>query len=100
MIKSTAKRFFYLSIFSLLILLSGCSKKIWFPTAYKVSPDPLEIVDNKINIEISGRFLAKTFDKKSKVIFTPIIEYEGKKIPLKTMVLKGENSTNTETNIS
>ncbi len=99
MIKSMAKRFFYLSVLSILILLSGCSQKIWFPTAYNVNPDPLQIVDNKIDIEISGRFLAKTFDKKSKVVFTPIIEYEGKKIPLKTMVFKGENSSKTETNI-
>jgi len=57
---------------------------------YKVTPDPLEMHGDSINVTISGTYPAKVFPKKATVTTTPVIKYNGGEKALKPVVLIGE----------
>ena len=57
---------------------------------YKVTPDPLEMHGDSVNVTISGTYPAKVFPKKATVTTTPVIKYNGGEKALKPVVLVGE----------
>lgn len=73
------------------LLLSSCAG-VKMPSSYTVTPSPLTLEGNKVNVDIQADFAAKSFNKKATVNFTPTLQYNGKEIALKTVTYKGEKA--------
>ncbi len=58
---------------------------------YKVEPDPLESIGGKVPIKVTGTFPEGYFDSKAAMFFDPALKCGDKTIPLKSVVLKGED---------
>jgi len=59
---------------------------------YSVTPNPLEMHSDSIEVNISGSIPPKFFNKKVSVDVTPTLTYEGGVTKLKTLTLVGEDS--------
>ena len=58
---------------------------------YQATPNPMETQDGKVQVKFSGAIPAKYFDKNVAVFIQPVLNWEGGRIPLTPMQLKGEN---------
>ena len=67
---------------------------------YDVTPKPLEMHGDSVNISVSGKYPAKLFAKKAVVTVTPVLKYNGTEKKLKPVVLVGEKATATGTKIA
>ncbi|MCX6235646.1 MAG: hypothetical protein NT175_13170 [Bacteroidetes bacterium] len=77
----------FLSIF--IFFLSSCvTTKL--PEAYKTTPPVLEMKGGKIDVSVQATIPPKSFNKKDKVEFTPVLKYAGQEKQLKTITLVGE----------
>lgn len=59
---------------------------------YSVTPNPLEMHSDSVEVNISGAIPPKFFNKKVSVVITPVINFEGGETSLKELVLVGEDS--------
>jgi len=59
---------------------------------YETAPNPLETHGQKIKVTIKGSIPEKYFHKKAKIVFTPVLKYEGGSKTLKSITLKGEKA--------
>ena len=59
---------------------------------YSVTPNPLEMHGDSVEVNISGSIPPKFFNKKVSVEVTPILKYEGGEKSLDPIVLVGEDS--------
>ena len=60
---------------------------------YKVTPNPVEMHGDSIQVTITGTYPAKIFPKKATVTTIPVIKYNGGEKALKPVVLIGEKVT-------
>ncbi len=72
------KSFFFLTMAAAL-LLASCGAPVE-PNQINVNPSPLQVVGNKVNAEITGRFPAKKFSKKAVVVITPVLKFDGREV--------------------
>ncbi|MDL2240089.1 hypothetical protein LJC69_00520 [Bacteroidales bacterium OttesenSCG-928-K22] len=84
---------FNIKSFALIILsiaiFTGCAG-VKLPNSYNVTPDPLVLANNEINVDIKAEIPAKAFNKKATMEFTPVLKYDGKEKTFKTVYYKGE----------
>ncbi len=59
---------------------------------YSVTPNPLEMHGDSIEVNISGAIPPKFFNKKVSVEITPVLKYNGSETSLEKLVLVGEDS--------
>ena len=72
------KSFFFLTM-AVALLLASCGAPVE-PNQINVNPSPLQVVGNKVNAEITGRFPAKRFSKKAVVVITPVLKFDGREV--------------------
>ena len=60
--------------------------------SYSVTPSPLELHNDSIEINVSGSIPPRFFNKKVSVNFVPNFKYDGKETDFKTITLVGEDS--------
>lgn len=86
------------------LIVSGCGLnrmvKNYNQVKYEVEPQVLETHGGQIAVTVKGQFPPKYFHKKAAVDFTPVLNYEGGSMKLKTLTLKGEKSKATGTTIN
>lgn len=87
------------------VLLSGCSglakmKKKSNTVRYMANPNPVETMDDKVVVKFTGLIPEKYFAKNVAVFVQPVFEWEGGKIALEPMTLKGENVNGEGTTIN
>ena len=82
--------------------LTSCSKKMSsLPANYfSVTPQPLEVVNNQIDVSISGNIPPKYFLKDAKLSFTPILRHAYGEIAGETFTFQGENVAGNDKTIS
>lgn len=74
------------------VSFSSCSKKMnpLTPDYFSATPQPLEVVGNKIDVDISGNIPPKYFLKNAKISITPILRYGYGEIAGETFYFQGE----------
>lgn len=70
------KKGLFLSIIAV-AMLTSCSKTLPKPEEITVNPNPLTVVGDKVNADITGTFPVKKFAKKGVLTVTPVLKYEG-----------------------
>jgi len=83
------------------IVLTGCDGlgkmvKNASQVTYAVTPNPLEMHGDSVQVQISGKYPAKFFNKKAAVEVTPVLMYDGKELSLKSKKFKGESAADAE----
>lgn len=91
--KTQIKFIFWIA--SAMLLLSGCAslekmKKGAAGIRYKVTPEVLETHGGKVDVAINGILPGHFFDKKARLVATPVLKYEGGETELPPVTLQGE----------
>ncbi len=78
------------------LLLAGCSglqkmKKNAGLIEFKTTPKTLETHAGKVDMAIDARFPAKYFDKKTTIVATPVLKYDGGETPFNPVTVQGES---------
>ncbi len=66
-------------------------EKNYETVTYIEDPDPLENHGQKVKVHVVATFPEKYFHPKAAMEFTPVLEYEGGSVALKTVYLKGQD---------
>lgn len=76
----------------LVVLFCSCSSKMReIPADYfTVTPSVLEVVGTEIPVTIDGKFPAKFFNKKSVLVITPVLKYDGGVATAESVTFQGE----------
>lgn len=76
----------------LVVIFCSCSSKMReIPAEYfTVTPSVLEVVGSEIPVTIDGKFPAKFFNKKSVLVITPILKYDGGVATAESVTFQGE----------
>ncbi|MCQ2348275.1 MAG: tetratricopeptide repeat protein [Paludibacteraceae bacterium] len=82
------KSIFFVSILAM-ALLTSCGEPIQ-PDQITVNPNPLTVVGNKVNAQITGTFPAKKFVRKGVLTVTPVLKYNGKELLGEPVTYVGE----------
>lgn len=88
------KKLFYFALFLFCLGgLSSCSKKMNPLSAdyFSVTPQPLEVIGNKIDVTIAGNIPPKYFKKNATLSITPILRYSYGEVAGETFVYQGES---------
>lgn len=83
------KSLFFVSIIAV-AMLASCSKTLQQPDQITVNPNPLIVVGNKVNADITGTFPAKKFAKKGVLVVTPVLKYNGQEAKAESVTYIGE----------
>ena len=84
------KSLFLVSVIALTVLTScGTAVK---PEQVKVNPDPLTVVGDKVEADITGTFPVKKFAKNAVLTVTPVLKYEGTEVVGKSVTYVGEKA--------
>ena len=67
-------------------ILTSCGTAVQ-PTEFKVNPNPLTVVGNVVEADITGTFPVKKFGKKAVLTVTPVLKYEGGEALAKSVTL-------------
>ncbi len=91
--KAQVKFIFWLA--STLFLFSGCAslekmQKGAAEIRFKVTPETLQTHGGKVDVAINGILPGKFFDKKARLVFTPVLKYAGGETELPPVTLQGE----------
>jgi len=86
------KRFALLSAAGL--VLSGCGKFNLNLIQYKVTPNPLELHNDSIEITISAEYPAKIMPRKGEGTVTPVLKYKGGEKAFKSVSFRGDRADN------
>jgi hypothetical protein len=85
------------------ILTTGCNngltnmaKKHPTDAEYVQTPNPMEVRGDSVKIQIVGLYKPNYFNKRVGILFQPELEYEGGKLQLHPMLLKGQSAKNLE----
>jgi len=70
-------------------LLTSCGEPAT-PDQISVNPNPLAVVGNKVNAQISGTFPVKKFNKKAVLVVTPVLKFNGQEILGEPVTYVGE----------
>ena len=86
------KLIYLLSVVFLMGIFSSCSKKISPLSSdyFTTTPQPMEVVGNKIPINISGNIPPKYFPKNAEISVTPVLKYAYGEIGGDTFEYQGE----------
>lgn len=82
----------FLSLIAAVAVLASCNKTLPQPEQITVNPNPLEMVGNKVNAEITGTFPVKKFVKKGVLVVTPVLKYDGKEVLGEPVTYVGEKA--------
>ncbi len=82
------KSFFFVSIIAM-ALLTSCGAPVQ-PDQISVNPNPLAVVGNKVNAQITGTFPAKEFVRKGVLTVTPVLKFNGKELLGEPVTYVGE----------
>lgn len=74
------------------LMLASCKLKL-DQIKYTVTPDPLEMHGDSIEVTITAEYPKKMMPKKFTAEVTPVLKYAGTSKELKTLYLKGEKSS-------
>ena len=94
--KKTFKLFASVMAFA---ILTSCGAPVQ-PESVRVNPDPLEVVGNKVEADITGTFPVKNFTKNSVLVITPVLVYEGGEAVGQSYTFVGEKAKENGTVIS
>ena len=94
--KKTLKLFASVMAFA---ILTSCGAPTQ-PQSVKANPDPLVVVGNKVNADITGTFPVKSFAKKAVMTVTPVLVYEGGEAVAKSYTFVGEKAKENGTTVS
>ena len=75
----------------LAISLSSC-KDMGAPTEIRCNPNPLVVVGNAVNADISATFPEKYFKKKAVLCVKPVLKYDNKEVVADSAVFVGEKA--------
>lgn len=86
---------FQLALSSAILLMVGCASpnkmiKNATTVAYEVSPNPLEMKGDSVEVTITGKYPAKFFNKSAVVVVTPTLTWEGGSASYDKVTLQGE----------
>jgi len=70
-------------------LLTSCGEPVT-PDQISVNPNPLTVVGNKVNAQISGTFPVKKFNKKAVLVVTPVLKFNGQEVLGEPVTYVGE----------
>ena len=73
------KSLFLVSVIAV-AMLTSCGKTLPQPEQVNVNPNPLTVVGNKVNADITGTFPVKTFNKKGILTVTPVLKFDGREL--------------------
>ena len=94
--KKTLKLFASVMAFA---ILTSCGAPTQ-PQSVKANPDPLVVVGNKVNADITGTFPVKSFAKKAVMTVTPVLVYEGGEAVGQSYTFVGEKAKENGTVVS
>ena len=80
-------------------ILTSCGTAVQ-PESVKVNPDPLVVVGDKVEADITGTFPVKKFSKNAILTVTPVLVYEGGEAVGKSYTFVGEKAKENGTTIS
>ncbi|MBP3587251.1 MAG: tetratricopeptide repeat protein [Paludibacteraceae bacterium] len=72
-------------------MLTSCGDPVQ-PEQISVNPNPLTVVGNKVNAEITGTFPVKKFAKKGVLVVTPVLKFDGKEVLGEPVTYVGEKA--------
>lgn len=83
-------------LFVVAIFLSSCAglstmKKAEGTVKYTVTPNPLELQGNEVQVSVEVKYPAKFFNKKAVMEITPYLKYDGGEFPLDKVTVQGES---------
>ena len=76
---------------SALAVLTSCGTAVQ-PEQVIVNPDPLTVVGDKVEADITGTFPVKKFAKNAVLTVTPVLKYEGTEVVGKSVTYVGEKA--------
>jgi len=87
---------FQLLLTSAIILVVGCSSpsKMLKNAAllkYEVTPNPLEMKGDSVEVSVKGNFPPKYFNKKAEMVITPVLKWDGGSANFGDVKLQGES---------
>ena len=82
----------FLSLIAAVAVLASCNKTLPQPEQITVNPNPLEMVGNKVNAEITGTFPAKKFVKRGVLVITPVLKFNGQEVLGEPVTYVGEKA--------
>ena len=82
------KSLFLVSVIAIAILTS-CGGAVQ-PEQITVNPNPLTVVGNQVEAEITGTFPVKKFAKNAVLTITPVLKYAGGEATSQSVVYVGE----------
>lgn len=95
------RQIFYSALFVTAAIVSGCGVKTnMLNNNYTVTPNPLELKGDSIDITISTNVPAKSINPKANVQFQPYLSTAKGEVALKTMTIGGEKATGTDVTIN
>ncbi len=94
------KKGLFLTIIASVALLASCSKTLPQPEEISVNPNPLTVVGNKVNADITGTFPVKKFAKKGVLTVTPVLKYEGGEAVSAPVTYVGEKAKENGTTVA
>lgn len=95
------RQIFYSVVFVTAAIVSGCGVKTnMLNNNYTVTPNPLELKGDSIEITISGNVPAKSINPKANLQFQPYLSTPKGDVPLKAITIGGEKATGTDITIN
>ncbi|HPM12153.1 MAG TPA: tetratricopeptide repeat protein [Bacteroidales bacterium] len=96
---------FQLMLTSAIILVVGCSSpnkmlKNASTLKYDVTPNPLEMKGDSVEVTVSGNYPAKFFNKKAQMVVTPMLKWDNGSVNFGQINLQGEAVQGNGTTIS
>ena len=85
------KKLLLMAVAFLAISLSSC-KDMGAPTEIRCNPNPLVVVGNAVNADISATFPEKYFKKKAVLCVKPVLKYDNKEVVADSAVFVGEKA--------
>lgn len=74
------------------MLMTACNEPLQQPSNVTCNPNPLVVVGNKVEANVTGTFPAKQFNKKGVLIVTPVLKYNGQETLGKSRTFVGEKA--------
>jgi tetratricopeptide (TPR) repeat protein len=91
------KKFNYLALFAVTaFFLSSCGglnkmQENAGEVSYEVTPDPLEVHSDKVDVKVDVKYPEKYFNKNAILTLTPVLKYEGGETAFEAKKVQGEN---------
>lgn len=80
-------------------VLTACGTAVQ-PTGFNVNPNPLTVVGDKVDANITGTFPVKKFSKKATLTVTPVLKFDGTEVAGQAVTYVGEKAKENGTTVS